>query len=129
MVTRLGVKNYIPDRAKPDYAKAFFREFRIFLGQPVQEEAVTELSVIILGPGCALCSRLEMDVRDVMAQMNAPGEMLHISDVREIGKYGVMGTPALVINKKVVSVGTTPDKKKIRQWLEEAIRQMQTGTA
>ena len=47
----------------------------------------------------------------------------------KIGKYGVMGTPALVINKKVVSVGTTPDKKKIRQWLEEAIRQMQTGTA
>ncbi len=60
--------------------------------------------------------------------MNAPGEMLHVSDVCEIGKYGVMGTPALVINNKVVSVGTTPDKKKIRQWLEEAIRQMQTGT-
>ena len=127
MVTRLGAKNYIPDSVKPDYAKAFFREFRIFLGQPVEEEAVTELSVIILGPGCAQCSRLEMDVRDVMAQMNAPGEMLHISDVREIGKYGVMGTPALVINKKVVSVGTTPDKKKIQQWLEEAIREMQTG--
>lgn len=53
--------------------------------------------------------------------------MLHISDVREIGKYGVMGAPALVINNKIVSVGTTPDKKKIRQWLEEAIRQMQTG--
>jgi hypothetical protein len=33
-----------------------------------------------------------------------------------------MGVPALVINKKVVSVGTTPDKKKIREWLEEAIR-------
>jgi len=48
--------------------------------------------------------------------------------VREIGKFGVMGTPALVINEKVVSVGITPDKKKIRQWLEEAIRQMQTGT-
>ena len=61
-----------------------------------------------------------MDDQVVMDQMNEPGEMLHISDVREIGKYGVMGTPALVINKKIVSVGTTPDKKKIRQWLEEA---------
>ena len=37
-----------------------------------------------------------------------------------IGKYGIMGTPALVINKKIVSVGTTPEKRKIRQWLEEA---------
>jgi hypothetical protein len=129
MVKRIAVKNYIPDSAKPNYAKAFVREFRKFLGQPVEEEAVSRLSVIILGPGCAQCNRLETDVRNVMAQMNAPGEMIHVSDVREIAKYGIMGAPALVINKKVVSVGTTPDKKDIRQWLEEAIRQMDTGAA
>ena len=99
------------------------------MGQPVEEEAITELSVIILGEGCAQCNRLETDVREVMAQMNAPGEMIHITDVREIGKFGVMGTPALVINEKVVSVGIIPDKKKIRRWLEEAIRRMQTGKA
>jgi CBS domain-containing protein len=128
MVRRLAIKNYIPDSARNNYAQAFVREFRKFLGQPVEEETLSALRVLILGPGCPQCSRLEMDVRDVMAQLNAPGEMLHISDVREIGKYGVMGTPALVINKKVVSVGTTPDRKKIRQWLEEAIRQMQTST-
>ena len=128
MVRRLAVKNYIPGGARNHYAQALSREFRKFLGQPVEEETVSVLRVLILGPGCAQCSRLETDVRDVMAQMNAPGEMLHISDVREIGKYGVMGVPALVINKKVVSVGTTPDKKKIREWLEETIRQMQAGT-
>ena len=127
MVRRLAVKNYIADSARNNYAQAFVRAFRIFLGQPVEEETLSELRVIILGPGCPQCSRLEMDVRDVMSQLNAPGEMLHISDVREIGKYGVMGTPALVINKKIVSVGTTPDKKKIRKWLEEAIREMQAG--
>jgi CBS domain-containing protein len=127
MVRRLALKNYIPDSARDNYAQAFVREFRKFLGQPVEEETLSELRVLILGPGCSQCSRLEMDVRDVMSQLNAPGEMLHISDVREIGKYGVMGTPALVINKKIVSVGTTPDKKKIRQWLEEAIREMQAS--
>jgi len=128
MVRRLAVKNYIPDSVRADYIKALVREFRKFLGQPVDEEPVLSLRVLILGAGCAQCSRLEMDVREVMAQMNTPGEMIHITDVREIGKFGVMGTPALVINEKVVSVGITPDKKKIRQWLEEAIRQMQTGT-
>ncbi len=121
MVKRLSVKNYIPDKARVHYAKAFVREFRKFLGQPVEEEEATGLSVIILGPGCAQCSRLEMDVRDVMAAMNLAGDLIHVTDVREIGKYGVMGTPALVINRKVVSVGTTPEKKKIRQWLEEAV--------
>jgi hypothetical protein len=122
MVRRLAVKNYIPGGARNHYARALAREFRKFLGQPVEEETASALRVLILGPGCAQCNRLEMDVRDVMAQMNMPGELLHISDAREIGKYNVMGVPALVINKKVVSVGTTPDKKKIREWLEEAIR-------
>jgi hypothetical protein len=75
---------------------------------------------LILGPGCTQCSRLEADVRDVMAQMNVLGQLIHVTDINEIGRYGVMGTPALAINKKIVSVGTTPEKKKIRQWLEEA---------
>lgn len=128
MVRQLAVKNYIPDSARADYSRALVREFKKFIGQPVEEEAVTELSVIILGQGCAQCSRLEMDVRDVMAQMNMPGELIHVSDLREIAKFGVMGTPALIINKRVVSVGITPDKKKILHWLEEAIQQMQPGT-
>lgn len=120
MVKRLGVKNYIPVSARDHYGRAFAREFRMFLGEPVEEEAVAGLSVIILGPGCANCSRLETDVRDVLAEMNAPAEFIHVTDVREIGKYGVMGLPALVINRKVVSAGVVPDKKKIRDWLKEA---------
>ena len=121
MIRRLSGGNYIPDSAKNAYAQAFVREFRKHLGQPVAEDSPDGLEILILGPGCANCSRLETDVRNVLAEMNAPGEMIHVTDVQEISKYGVMGVPALVINKKVVSVGTTPDKKKIRQWLEEAI--------
>ncbi len=124
MIKRLSGKNYIPGSAGNIYAQAFVREFRKFLGQPVEEEKQTALEVLILGPGCANCNRLENDVRDVLAEMNAPGEMIHVTDMREISKYGVMGMPALVINKKVVSVGTTPEKKKIRQWMEEAISKM-----
>ena len=121
MIRRLSGENYIPDSAKNAYALAFVREFKKHLGQPVAGDQPAGLEVLILGPGCANCNRLETDVRDVLAEMNAPGEMIHVTDVREISKYGVMGVPALVINKKVVSVGTTPDKKKIRLWLEEAI--------
>ena len=120
MISRLAAHNYIPDSARENYAKALVREFRMFLGQPVEEEKLEGLEVLILGPGCAQCSRLEADVRDVMAEMNLAGDLTHVTDLREIGKYGVMGTPALVINRKVVSVGTTPEKRKIHQWLEEA---------
>lgn len=124
MIRRLSGANYIPDSAKNAYAQAFVREFKKHLGQPVAEDVPAGLQVLILGPGCANCSRLETDVRNVLAEINAQAEMNHVTDAREISQYGVMGVPALVINQKVVSVGTTPDKKKIRQWLEEAMRQM-----
>lgn len=127
MVKRLAAKNYIPDSAKSNYAQAFAREFRKYTGKPVEEETPSALRILVLGPGCAQCDRLETDVRNVMAQMNVAAEMIHVTDVREISKYGVMGLPALVINKKVVSVGTTPHTKDIRRWLAEAISQMQTS--
>jgi len=44
----------------------------------------------------------------------------HVTDANEIGRYGVMGTPALIINGKVVAVGSVPEKKKIQAWLSEA---------
>jgi len=47
-----------------------------------------------------------------------PGELIHVDNLREIARYGVMGAPALIINGKVVSVGTTPQKVEIKKWLQ-----------
>jgi predicted DsbA family dithiol-disulfide isomerase len=63
---------------------------------------------------------MEMDVREVLAEMKLPAELLHVTDVREIGNYGVMGVPALVINDRVVCVGQTPQRNKIKEWLQAA---------
>jgi protein-disulfide isomerase len=56
---------------------------------------------------------------EVMAEMKLAGAVEHVRDIKEIASYGVMGTPALVINAKIVSVGTVPSKAKIREWLSE----------
>jgi Thioredoxin domain len=120
ILKRVSEKNYIPSQAKELYAKAFVREFRKFLGQSVEETPFEGLRIVVLGPGCAQCSRLETDVRDVMAEMKLTGELLHTTDIREIGKYGVMGVPALVINDRVACVGSVPHKNKIKEWLTEA---------
>jgi len=60
---------------------------------------------------------------DVLAEMTLPAAVEHVTDVREIGSYGVMGTPALVINGKIVSVGTVPSKAKIKEWLNEFVQE------
>jgi small redox-active disulfide protein 2 len=120
LFSRIEKRNYIPSKIKEVYGKALLREFKKFVGEDVEEETISGLQVVILGPGCAQCSSLETNVRNVMAEMNLDGDLTHVTDAKEIGRYGVMGTPALIINGKVVAVGSVPEKKKIEQWLSSA---------
>ena len=112
LLSRVEKRNYIPSSIKQAYGKALLREYKKSIGQDVEEEPIVGLEVVILGPGCAQCSSLETNVRDVMAEMNLVGDLMHVTDIKEIGRYGVMGTPALIINGKVVAVGSVPEKIK-----------------
>jgi len=120
ILPRATKQNYIPRRAEDAYSLALVREFRIFLGQEVEDALPDRLQIIVLGPGCARCTQMERDVRDALAELQLPGELTHVDDLRAIARYGVMGTPALIINGKVVSVGTTPPRQQIKEWLREA---------
>ena len=121
MMRHLEKNNYIPKQASGLYTIALVHEFKKYLGQPVDEQPMTGVRIAVLGPGCSRCSRMEMDVREVLAEMKLPAELLHVTDVREIGKYGVMGVPALVINDRVVCVGKTPHRNEIKEWLQMAV--------
>jgi protein-disulfide isomerase len=66
------------------------------------------------------CDRLEQELMLVMAESGIIADMEHVRDIKEIGRYGVMGTPALLINGQVKSVGKVPAKSKIIEWLKEA---------
>ncbi|MBN1276133.1 MAG: thioredoxin family protein [Deltaproteobacteria bacterium] len=78
------------------------------------------MNIKVLGPGCAQCDRLEQELIQVMAETGILADIEHIRDIREIGKYGVMGSPALIINGDVKSVGNIPPKTKIIEWLRKA---------
>ncbi|MFC1884111.1 thioredoxin family protein [Thermodesulfobacteriota bacterium] len=119
LLKRLSKKNYIPDKARETYSKAFLREFKKFIGEPFEEENPEGLQIRVLGPGCSQCDSLEQKVMEVLAEMKLPADMEHVRDIKEIGKYGVMGTPALVINGEVKSVGRAPSKDKIAQWIND----------
>lgn len=120
LVERLSVKNYIPESSKASYGMAFLREFKKFTGKPYEEVTSEQLAIKILGPGCANCDRLEREVIEVVSELDIPAEIDHIRDIREIGKYGVMGSPALIINNRVKAVGRVPMRSEIRKWLMEA---------
>jgi protein-disulfide isomerase len=56
---------------------------------------------------------------EALAEMDLSADLEHVRDVKEIGRYGVMGTPAVIINGKVKCVGSVPSREKIIEWLKE----------
>jgi small redox-active disulfide protein 2 len=76
--------------------------------------------VEVLGPGCNNCRRLEAVAREAVAIAGVEAEIRHVTDYTEIVAHGVMSTPGLVIDGKVVSVGRIPSADDIAGWLTTA---------
>lgn len=64
-------------------------------------------SVKVLGSGCAKCNQLEAATKEALAQLGMDTTIDHVTDFSQIAAYGVMTTPALVVDGKVVSYGKT----------------------
>ena len=73
----------------------------------------------VLGPGCNNCVRLEKNARDAVAMAGIQAEVTKVTDYAEIMTYGIMSTPGLVIDGKVVSYGRVPSAEDIVPWLAE----------
>jgi len=120
LMERLGKSNYIVVKVKDAYEAAFFREYKKFIGEPVPEDPSGPTQIKVLGSGCPSCDKLEQDLMAVTAELNLPADLEHVRDVKEIACYGVMGSPALVINGKVVAAGRVPSKAQLKEWLRTA---------
>ena len=81
-----------------------------------QEEDRMEIKV--LGPGCPKCQQVEKLVKEVVAEAGIEASVDKVTDTMEIAGYGVFGTPAVVIDGHVKSVGKIPEKKEIAAWLK-----------
>jgi small redox-active disulfide protein 2 len=78
------------------------------------------LNIKILGSGCANCRKLEALAREAAAAMDLQPEFIKVTEYADIMKHGVMSTPGLVVNEKVVSSGRIPTVAEISTWLADA---------
>ncbi|MDI6687793.1 MAG: thioredoxin family protein [Desulfobacterales bacterium] len=73
----------------------------------------------VLGPGCPRCKQTEQFVKEAVAEAGVDAQVEKVTDIMEIAGYGVFGTPAVVVDGKVKSVGKIPTKEEIKTWIEK----------
>jgi hypothetical protein len=120
LLNRLSHKNYISSRTRDLYGQAFLREYKKFVGEHFDHADAGGLEIKVLGVGCPRCEKLEQDLMAMMTELNISAGLEHVRDPLEIASYGIMGSPALIINGEVKAVGSVPSKNKLKEWLMEA---------
>ena len=83
------------------------------------EATKTTAGVKVLGSGCAKCHALEDATRAALAELNMDTTIEHVTDFSQIATYGVMTTPALVVDGKVVSYGKVLKKDEAKTLIQK----------
>lgn len=76
------------------------------------------MEIKILGSGCANCINLEKNTREALAALGMEATITKVTDYQDIAAYGIMRTPGLVIDEKVVSYGKVAKPKEIIELLK-----------
>lgn len=77
------------------------------------------MKIKILGTGCANCKKLEVNAKEAVERTGVEAEVIKVEDVKDIMLYGVMRTPAIVIDEKVMSYGKVSTVTEIIKFIEE----------
>jgi small redox-active disulfide protein 2 len=77
------------------------------------------MDIKVLGPGCPKCQQTEKIVKEAVAESGVEATVEKVTDIMQIAKYGVFGTPAVVVDGRVKSVGKIPGKQDVLKWIKE----------
>lgn len=74
--------------------------------------------VKVLGSGCSNCKTTQKIIEECAASIGVDIELEKVEDIAEIMSYGVMSTPGVIIDDKVVHSGSVPDRKTVEAWFD-----------
>jgi small redox-active disulfide protein 2 len=75
------------------------------------------MEIKVLGPGCPKCQQTEKNVKEAISESGVAANVEKVTDTMGIAKHGVFGTPAVVVDGEVKSVGKIPKKDEIKGWI------------
>jgi len=76
------------------------------------------MKIEILGSGCPKCKQLEANAKKALEDTGKKAEVVKVTDINKIVDYGVMSTPAIVIDGEVKASGRIPTTEEIKKWLK-----------
>jgi len=76
------------------------------------------MEIKVLGPGCTRCKAAATNVEEAVTESGLNASIIKVTDTMEIVKHGVFGTPAIIVDGKVKSVGKVPKKEEVLSWLK-----------
>lgn len=79
------------------------------------------MNIKILGSGCANCKKLQAVTEEAVKEMSVTANIEKVEDIQKIMGFGVMRTPAIVINEKVKAFGRIPGKDEIKKFIQDEI--------
>jgi small redox-active disulfide protein 2 len=79
------------------------------------------MEIKVLGPGCANCKRLYQEAEKALAQVGQPATITKVEAMDDIMAYGILRTPGLVIDEKVVASGRVPSATEIATMITTAL--------
>lgn len=79
------------------------------------------LNIKVLGPGCTNCHRVHDITVEALEELGVEATIQHVTDRQEYPKYGLLYTPGLVINDKLVCAGRIPSKAEVTAWIKTAL--------
>jgi len=118
---KVKAKNYIAPGQEESYREDLYDEYMVYSGQQkarTRKAGVTEVRVY--GAGCPRCKMLDRMVMEVIAANGLTVDYQYVTDLREIAATGILGSPALAVNGRIVAVGNVPSRGQLEKILAEA---------
>ncbi len=77
------------------------------------------MKIQVAGPGCPKCNETEKNVREACSQLHLVADISHVSDFKEIAKLGVIFTPAVIVDGKMIISGKLPTVEELKNYLSK----------
>ncbi len=115
-------KNYVPPKMENIYKEALLEEYKVFTGELKARSRKSDFPEIrVYGAGCSRCEQLDRMTMEIIATKGMAVDYQYVTDIKEITAKGIIGSPTLVINNKVASIGKVPSRKELEKLLMKAV--------